>query len=60
MKNISGKNFDNLFQSTSMPNWYGPTMSVITKISKVKFSYLRSLDHNSEVYVDDWYLQGDT
>ena len=60
MKNISGKNLDNLFQSTSMPNWYGPAMSVITKISKVKFSYLRSLDHYSEVYVDDWYLQGDT
>ena len=60
MKNISGKNFDTLFQSTSMPNWYGPAMSVITKISKVKFSYLRSLDHSSEVYVDDWYLKGDT
>ena len=33
---------------------------VLTKISEVLFSHLRSLGHNSVVYVYDSYLQGDT
>ena len=42
-----------------MPNGYGgPAMRVFTTI--VPFGHLRSLSHNSVVYVDDLYLQGDT
>ena len=52
--------FGNLFQFTSMPNGYGPAMRIFTKISKVPFGHLRSQGHNSVVYVDDLYLQGDT
>ena len=52
--------FGNLFQFTSMPNGYGPAMRIFTKISKVPFGHLRSQGHNSVVYVDDSYLQGDT
>ena len=52
--------FDDLFQFTCMPNGYGPAMRVFTKISKAPFGHLRSLDHNSVVYVDDSYLQGET
>ena len=43
-----------------MPNGYGPTMRVFTKISKVPFGHLRHLGHNSVLYVDDSYLQGET
>ena len=35
-------------------------MRVFTKMSKVPFSHLRRLDHNSVVYVDDLYFQGYT
>ena len=35
-------------------------MRVFTKMSKVPFGYLRSLGHNSVVYVDYSYLQGET
>ena len=41
-----------------MPNWYGPTMRIFTKITKVPFSVLRMQGHTSVVYVDDSYLQG--
>ena len=51
--------FGNLFQFTLMPNGYGPAMRIFTKISKVPFGHLRSQGHNSAVYVDDSYLQGD-
>ena len=43
-----------------MPNGYGPAMRIFTKITKVPFGYLRSQGHNSVVYVDNSYLQGDT
>ena len=43
-----------------MSNGYGPAMSVFNKIPKVPLGYLRSLGHNSVVYVDDSYLQGET
>ena len=43
-----------------MPNRYGTAMRVFVKISKVPFRNLRSLGHNSVVYVDDSYLQGET
>ena len=43
-----------------MPNGYGPAMRVFTKISKVPFGHLRSLGHNSVVYVDESYLHGET
>ena len=52
--------FDGLFQFTCMPNGYGPAMRVFTKMSKVPFGHLKSLGHNSVVYVDDSYLQGET
>ena len=52
--------FDNLFQFTCMANAYGPAMKVFTKINKVPFGHLRSLGHNSVVYVHDSYLQGET
>ena len=42
--------FDDLFQ-------YAPTVRVFTKIP---FGHLRSLSHNSLVYVDDSYLQEKT
>ena len=51
--------FGNLFQFTSMPNGFGPAMRIFTKISKVPFEHLRGQGHNSVVYVDDPYLQGD-
>ena len=51
--------FGNLFQFTSMPNGYGSAMRIFTKISKVPFGHLSSQGHNSVVYVDDSYLQGD-
>ena len=51
---------DDLFQFTCMPNGYGPAMRVFNKTFKVPFGHLRSLDHNSVVYADDSYLQGDT
>ena len=51
--------FGNLFQFTSMPNGYGPAMRIFTKISKVPFGHLRSQGHNSVIFVDDSYLQGD-
>ena len=43
-----------------IPNGYGSAMRIFTKISKVPFGHLRSQGHNSVVYVDDSYLQGDT
>ena len=52
--------FDALFQFTCMPNGYGSAMRVFTKMSKVPFGHLKSLGHNSVVYVDDSYLQGET
>ena len=52
--------FDGLFRFTCMPNGYGPAMTVFTKISKVPFGHFRNLGHNSVVYVDDSYLQGET
>ena len=51
--------FDDLYQFTCMQNGYGPAMRVFTKTSKVPFGHLRSLGHNSVVYVDDSYLQGE-
>ena len=39
---------------------YGPAIRIFTNISKVPFGHLRSQGHNSVVYVDDSYLQGDT
>ena len=37
---------DDLFQFKCIPNGYGLTMRVFSKISKILFSHLRSLDHN--------------
>ena len=51
--------FGNLFQFTPMSNGYGPAMRIFTKISKVPFGHLRSQGHNSVIFVDDSYLQGD-
>ena len=51
--------FGNLFHFTSKPNGYGPAMRIFTRTSKVPFGHLRSQGHNSAVYVDDSYPQGD-
>ena len=45
---------------TCMPNGYGPTIRIFTKITKVPFLVLRMQGHTSAVYVDDSYLQGDS
>ena len=37
--------FDDLFPFTWMPNGYGSTLRVFTKISKVPFGHLRRLGH---------------
>ena len=42
-----------------MKNGHKP-MRVFAKISKVQLGHLRSLSHNSVVYVDNSYLQGKT
>ena len=41
-----------------MPNGYGPALRMFTKVLKQPLGYLRSLGHQSVVYVDDSYLQG--
>ena len=51
--------FGNLFKFTSMPNGYGPAMRIFTTTSKVPLGHLRRQGHNSVVYVDNSYLQGD-
>ena len=49
-----------MFQVTYMPNGHRPAMRVFTKISKVPLGHLRSLGHNSVIYVDDSYLLRET
>ena len=51
---------DDCFHFTCITNGCGLAMRVFTKISNVLFGYLISLGHNSVVYVDDSYLQGET
>ena len=41
-----------------MPNGYGPTMRIFTKITKVPFSYLRNRGFISEEFVENSYLEG--
>ena len=43
-----------------MPNGYGPAMRAFTKLMKPPFSFLRSEGYLSVIYVDDYYLQGDS
>ena len=45
--------FDDFFQSTCMPNGYGPAMRAFANISIVLFGRLRSLSHHSVVYVGE-------
>ena len=52
--------FDDLFQFTCIPNGCRPAMRVFTKIYKVPFGHLRSLGHNSIMYLDDSYLLRET
>ena len=40
-----------------MSNGYGPGIRAFTKISEVPVGHLKSLGHNSVVYVDDSFLQ---
>ena len=49
-----------IYQYTCMPNGYGLSMRIFTKVSKVPISYLRSKGFISVVFVDDSYLQGNT
>ena len=46
------------FAFQCLPNGYGPALKMFTKVLKQPFGYLRSLGHQSVVYVDDSYLQG--
>ena len=39
---------------------YGPAIRVFTKISKVPVEHLKSLGHNSVLFVGDSYLQRET
>ena len=50
---------DDCFHFTCIANGCGLAMRVFTKISNILFGYLISLGHNSVVYVDDSYLQGE-
>ena len=49
-----------IYQYTCMPNGYGPTMHIFTKVSKVPFSYLQNKEFVLVVFVDDSYLKGNT
>ena len=46
--------------SSCMSNGYGPAIRVLTKISYIPIWYLKILSHNSDVFVDDLYLQRET
>ena len=46
------------FAFQCLPNGYGPALRMFTKILKQPFGYLRSLGHQSVVYVDESFLQG--
>ena len=50
---------DSFYSYRGMPNGYGPAMRIFTKILKPSFSVLRRKGHESVVFVDDTYLQGD-
>ena len=43
-----------------MPNGYGPALRAFTKLMKPPFSFLRSEEYLSVIYVDNCYLQGDS
>ena len=43
-----------------MANGYGPAMRAFTKLMKPPFSFLISEGYLSVIYVDDYYLQGDS
>ena len=49
---------DQYFAFQCLPNGYGPTLRMFTKVLKQSFGYLHSQVHRSVVYVDDSYLQG--
>ena len=48
------------FFANEYRNGYSPAMRIFTKITKIPFSVLRMQGHSSVVYVDDFYLQGDS
>ena len=43
-----------------MPNRYSDAMKIFTKILNTVFGYLRQESHLSVIFVDNFYLQGDT
>ena len=51
---------DKFYKFVCMPNDYGPSMRVFTKITKVPFSVLRSKGYVSVVFVDDFIIFGET
>ena len=51
---------DIMYKFTCMPQGYGPSMRIFTKMLKPAFSYLREKNFSSVVYVDDNLLLGDT
>ena len=51
---------DQYFAFQCLPNGYGPAFRMFTKVLKQQFGYLRSQGHQSVVYVDDSYLQGNS
>ncbi len=50
---------DTFYSYRGMPNGYGPAMRIITKLLKPPFSALKREGHESVIFVDDTYLQGD-
>ena len=51
---------DTLYCYTCMPNGYSKAPYLFTKILKVPLAHLRKNGHQSVIYIDDMYLQGDT
>ena len=51
---------DQLYKFLCMPQGYGPSMRIFTKVLKPVFAYLREKGYISAVYVDDNLLVGDT
>ena len=48
------------YKFIAMPNGYGPAMRIFTKITKVLFTKLKEFQYESVLYVDDYFLQGNT
>ena len=59
-KYLKFKFLNNTYQFNVMPFGYGPAMRIFTKTMKAVFRHLRQKGHKSVIYVDDFYLQGNS